>query len=133
VTTTLGVCCLVVLAVDQAAKTAALTQARTEPQRFPAWIIRVRLVRTKQARVSRLAVIWAFAAVASLVSTHTPMLDGALAPSGLGLALGGAASNLVDRAFRGAVVDMIDVRVWPVFNPADVAIVAGLALAFWPV
>ena len=53
----------------------------------------------------------------------------------LGLLLGGAGGNLVDRLFRapgvgrGAVVDFIDFRVWPVFNLADSAIVAGGALA----
>ncbi len=53
----------------------------------------------------------------------------------LGLLLGGASGNLVDRLFRapgfarGAVVDFIDFRVWPVFNLADSAIVVGGALA----
>lgn len=53
----------------------------------------------------------------------------------LGLLLGGAAGNLVDRLFRapgplrGAVVDWIDLRVWPVFNLADSAIVVGGILA----
>lgn len=47
---------------------------------------------------------------------------------GLGLAAGGAAGNLVDRLRWGAVVDFLDFRVWPVFNVADVAIVAGAAL-----
>ena len=49
----------------------------------------------------------------------------------LGLLLGGASGNLLDRLFRapgfgrGAVVDFIDFRVWPVFNLADSAIVVG--------
>lgn len=53
----------------------------------------------------------------------------------LGLLLGGATGNLVDRLFRapgigrGAVVDFIDFRVWPVFNLADSAIVCGGLLA----
>jgi signal peptidase II len=53
----------------------------------------------------------------------------------LGLLLGGATGNLVDRIFRapgpgrGAVVDFIDFRVWPVFNLADSAIVCGGLLA----
>jgi signal peptidase II len=53
----------------------------------------------------------------------------------LGLLLGGATGNLVDRIFRapgpgrGAVVDFIDFRVWPVFNLADSAIVVGGLLA----
>jgi signal peptidase II len=53
----------------------------------------------------------------------------------LGLLLGGAAGNLVDRLFRtpgpgrGAVVDFIDFQVWPSFNVADSAIVVGGLLA----
>jgi signal peptidase II len=44
----------------------------------------------------------------------------------LGLILGGAVSNLVDRArFGGAVVDFIGVYGWPSFNLADAAILAG--------
>ena len=52
----------------------------------------------------------------------------------LGLVLGGACGNLVDRALRtpgwgrGAVVDFIDFQFWPVFNVADMAIVVGVAL-----
>jgi signal peptidase II len=53
----------------------------------------------------------------------------------LGLLLGGAAGNLVDRLLRapgparGAVVDFIDFQVWPSFNLADSAIVTGGLLA----
>lgn len=53
----------------------------------------------------------------------------------LGLILGGASGNLVDRLMRapgvgrGAVVDWVDFRVWPVFNLADSAIVVGGTLA----
>jgi signal peptidase II len=54
---------------------------------------------------------------------------------GFGLVLGGAVGNLVDRAIRsgdgllgGRVVDFVDLQWWPVFNVADVAIVAGVAL-----
>ena len=50
---------------------------------------------------------------------------------GLGLAAGGASGNLVDRLQRGAVLDFIDVAVWPVFNLADTAIVLGVAMLLW--
>jgi len=48
----------------------------------------------------------------------------------LGLILGGAISNLVDRASRGEVLDFIDVHIgsrahWPTFNLADIAITVG--------
>ena len=53
----------------------------------------------------------------------------------LGLLLGGALGNLVDRLFRspgplrGHVVDWIELPHWPVFNLADSAIVIGGVLA----
>ena len=47
----------------------------------------------------------------------------------LGVILGGALGNLVDRfRFGGAVVDFIGVYRWPSFNLADAAIVAGTIL-----
>ena len=53
----------------------------------------------------------------------------------LGLLLGGACGNLVDRfarspgPFRGEVVDWIHLHHWPVFNVADAAITCGALLA----
>ena len=44
----------------------------------------------------------------------------------LGLILGGALSNGVDRLLQGHVVDFIDLHWWPVFNLADSAIVLGV-------
>jgi len=50
----------------------------------------------------------------------------------LGLLIGGAAGNLVDRFAYGAVVDFVFLHAgsfrWYVFNGADCAIVAGVAL-----
>jgi signal peptidase II len=51
---------------------------------------------------------------------------------GLGLAFSGAAGNLIDLLRRESILDFIDLGWWPVFNVADVGIVAGLVLAFWP-
>ena len=52
--------------------------------------------------------------------------------TGLGLAIGGALGNVLDRLSFGAVRDFIDVYWrdwhWPAFNFADAAIVVGLAL-----
>jgi signal peptidase II len=47
---------------------------------------------------------------------------------GLLLVLGGAIGNLADRALRGYVVDFLHLHGWPVFNLADVYLVAGTAL-----
>jgi signal peptidase II len=54
----------------------------------------------------------------------------------IGMILGGALSNGVDRLVQGSVVDFIDFHFWPVFNVADscivIAIVMLLALSFIP-
>lgn len=44
----------------------------------------------------------------------------------LGLELGGAIGNLIDRLRLGGVTDFINFRIWPVFNIADAAIVLGV-------
>lgn len=46
----------------------------------------------------------------------------------LALQLGGALGNLADRLQHGFVVDFIDFKIWPVFNLADVTIVAGVGI-----
>ena len=46
----------------------------------------------------------------------------------VGLLLGGALGNLIDRIRLGEVVDFIDVGWWPVFNLADSSIVVGMTL-----
>ena len=47
----------------------------------------------------------------------------------LGMILGGAVSNGIDRALQGRVVDFIDLHWWPVLNVADMCIVIGIALS----
>ena len=53
---------------------------------------------------------------------------------GLGMILGGAMGNLVDRFFRspgplrGHVVDFLSIGWWPVFNVADPSVVGGALL-----
>lgn len=49
----------------------------------------------------------------------------------LGLQLGGAIGNLIDRLRFGHVIDMLYLRFWPVFNLADSAIVLGVTLLMW--
>lgn len=56
------------------------------------------------------------------------LLEGAA----LGLVIGGALGNVLDRVRHGAVTDFLDLHVgayhWPAFNVADVAIVSGVGL-----
>ena len=46
----------------------------------------------------------------------------------LGLILGGAIANLIDRLIFGYVIDFMDFRIWPVFNIADSSITVGSIL-----
>jgi signal peptidase II len=58
-----------------------------------------------------------------------------LALVGIGLVVGGAVGNLLDRILRagdgflqGGVVDFIDAQWWPIFNIADIGVVVGAVL-----
>lgn len=54
----------------------------------------------------------------------------------LGLVLGGAVGNLIDRLYYGSVIDFIDFHIWPSFNVADsaisIAVVLLLLREYWP-
>lgn len=52
---------------------------------------------------------------------------------GIGLMVGGAFGNVIDRIKTGYVVDFLDFRIWPVFNIADIAIVSGVCCIFFNV
>ena len=54
--------------------------------------------------------------------------EGLYARIALGLMLGGAAGNLIDRLIQGHVTDFISVGTFPVFNIADASISIGTAL-----
>jgi signal peptidase II len=54
----------------------------------------------------------------------------------LGLILGGAIGNLIDRIFQGKVTDFIHVGIpdgprWPIFNVADSAVSIGVGILAW--
>ena len=72
-------------------------------------------------------------AVSLIVFYHTRFLHAdRLASVALGLILGGAIGNLIDRLRYGMVVDFLDFHVsryhWPAFNVADSAISIGVGL-----
>lgn len=87
---------------------------------------------------------WAFAAFAlSVVAWLAVWLwkaESVAMAAGLGLIIGGALSNVVDRWRHGGVTDFIDFHVgawhWPAFNGADTAITIGVGLILlatvWP-
>lgn len=80
---------------------------------------------------------WLFAGatilVAGVVVVVSTRLTWRLTAVALGFVLGGALGNLTDRALdgpglTGRVIDFIDLRIWPVFNVADSAVVVGAVL-----
>lgn len=73
--------------------------------------------------ISLMLVIW-------LALTHS-----ALRSAAIGLIVGGAVGNVIDRVRFGAVADFLDFYVgswhWPAFNLADSAIVVGAFIMAW--
>ncbi|MFC1632597.1 signal peptidase II [Patescibacteria group bacterium] len=54
-----------------------------------------------------------------------------LGPIAIGLILGGAAGNFIDRIRFGAVIDYIDFLFFPIFNLADLAILGGVLVTLY--
>lgn len=79
-----------------------------------------------------LVLVWCAALISAILLRRSgAWFQSDVALFGLGLAFGGAAGNLLDILRWRYVVDFIDLRWWPVFNLADVAIIAGLVMALW--
>lgn len=71
----------------------------------------------------------ATAVIIGIVISYRRLMQAPLALRiALGLILGGALGNLVDRLRYGFVVDFVDLHWWPVFNIADTCIVVGVFL-----
>jgi signal peptidase II len=130
-----------VLALDIASKVAVVaTLTGKPPIRLLGNFLKLRVERNPGAAFSfapGLTIVFSLIAVTVIVvilrsSRRIRSLPWAIT---LGLLLGGATGNLIDRifrspgAFRGWVVDWIQVPHWPVFNLADSAIVCGGILA----
>jgi signal peptidase II len=131
-----------VLAVDQLTKWWALrTLQDRDIDLF--WTLRLHLVRNSGAAFSLaggrggLVALLAIAVVVALVAFGRA-IDSKVGAVALGLVLGGALGNLLDRVFRdgngflgGAVIDFVDPQWWPVFNVADAAVtIGGLLIVF---
>ena len=68
--------------------------------------------------------------VVLFISRRFPFLDNRLGKTALGLVLGGAVGNLIDRlnpTLEG-VTDFIDIGIWPAFNVADSAVTVGVIM-----
>ena len=88
-----------------------------------------------------LFIIIALAAIFAIVKLSKAGAEARSLAVGLGLLLGGAVGNLIDRLFSRAreVTDFLSLHItyggktytWPTFNVADIAIVIGAALVFF--
>jgi signal peptidase II len=126
----------VVLLLDQGSKRAVSAGSGTSSVRWAPVRIRrgahVKPIYGRRAGRVALVLLWLAALASALALVHAgAWFQSGAASLGLGLALGGAAGNLLDVLRRRHVVDFIDLGWWPVFNVADVGIVGGLGLAFW--
>ena len=125
-----------IVLVDQATKHWAVTGLGDDRVIDLFWTLRFNLAFNRGMAFSRgaglgpiIAVVATLVIVWLLSSLRTQ--TGKLSTLGMGCVIGGAAGNLVDRAFRneawlrGAVVDFIDLQWFPIFNVADIAINVG--------
>ena len=129
-----------VLVADLLTKILAVAElSDREPVRLLGGVLTLRLVRNPGAAfglAQGLTVVFTLVAIAVVVAIlrMARRLRSAGWAVALGMVLGGALGNLVDRLFRapgpgrGHVVDFLELPRWPVFNLADSAIVAAAVL-----
>ena len=122
-----------VLVADQASKYAALRLLTRRPVSLIDGWLRLDLVRNEHSAWGLLpaANLWLIGGAAVLcaillISARNLLGRDRWVTAALALLVGGAVGNILDRARLGAVIDFIDVRVWPVFNLADVAVTVGV-------
>jgi len=128
---------LVVLALDLATKLVAVAQLGDRgPVEVVDGILTLRLLRNPGAAFGvaeglTIALTVIAVVVVLVILRIAQRLRSRSWAVGLGMVLGGAVGNLVDRIFRepalfrGHVVDFLELPHWPVFNLADSAIVSG--------
>ena len=133
-------CCvlsvLAIIAADQMAKLATLSLELGETADFLPPIFRLRRVHNYGAAWSSLSgARWLLIAatavgIAALIWLLIKIVRHPLGVWALTMVIGGGVGNLIDRIFRGYVVDMFDVMLfnYPVFNVADCFVVVGTIL-----
>ena len=124
-----------VLALDQLTK--ALVRASLERgEAWPDdWPVRIRYITNTGAAFGILQDQTAFLMLMTVIGLAAiylyyryPPFDHAVVPTAIGMMLGGAIGNLVDRVRLGRVTDFIDFPLWPAFNVADSSITIGVAI-----
>jgi len=128
---------LVVVGVDVASKDWALNRLPGDPINIIDGFVRFALARNPGASFSSFqgsgSIIGLLAiGVAIYIAKMAGEMGHRMEVVGLGIILGGAVGNLVDRVFRGAglldgaVVDFIDFSFFPTFNLADTFLWVGV-------
>ncbi|MFW0792908.1 signal peptidase II [Gordonia sp. CPCC 205515] len=129
-----------VVALDVLTKTLAVAKLDpADPVHIIGDVVTLRLIRNSGAAFSMASgYTWVLTIIALIVVIgifrYSSRLRSMWWIVGLGLVLGGACGNLIDRLFRapgplrGHVVDFVSVGWWPVFNVADSAVVCGAVL-----
>jgi signal peptidase II len=126
---------LIVLALDQASKELVRTLLERGESWPDAWPVRLHYVTNTGAAFGILKDQTGFLVVTTIIGLGAiylyyryPPFDHVVAPIAMGMMLGGAVGNLVDRLRLGRVTDFIDFPFWPSFNVADSSIVIGVAI-----
>lgn len=131
-----------VLIVDQATKWLILSVLMNPPQRIPITdFLNLVLVFNRGVSFGMLSEGPNWVAIALMIFAMVLSAalcvwmwhaDKLLLGIALGLVVGGAIGNVVDRILHGAVVDFVDFHVagyhWPAFNVADSAITLGVVI-----
>ncbi|MDT5277645.1 MAG: signal peptidase [Mycobacterium sp.] len=118
-----------ILVADRATKEIALRKlgSRRHGHGVVCVVFTERPLLARGTSLRALVILWIAAgacAVGALL--YAPVLQQfVFVAAGIAAALAGASGNLADRVIHGAVVDFVALGRWPVFNLADVAIVAG--------
>jgi signal peptidase II len=120
--------------VDHITKWLVASHLAIGQQIWPGAIVSIDHVENSGAAFSVLPQLhWLYLAVALIVSLYIVFSGYRYGTTWyrqvlLGMILGGALSNGVDRLINGSVVDFIDFHFWPVFNVADSCIVIAIVL-----
>jgi signal peptidase II len=135
--TTVGLVAAAVLVVDQLTKLWAVDRLKDQMPIDVVWTLRFNYAENTGMAFSQgtgagrwiSLVVLAIVVGLVLLARHVRSTIGLVM---IGVVIGGAFGNLVDRVFRaqdglltGAVIDWIDLQWWPIFNIADAAVVVG--------
>ncbi len=125
-----------VVALDQATKAIVRTLLERGESWPPGdWPAHIRYVTNTGAAFGTLhnqtafLIVMTFVGLAAIYLYYRyPPFDHPIVPVAIGMMLGGATGNLIDRVRLGEVTDFIDFPMWPQFNVADSSITVGIAI-----